>query len=496
MTVDVVDRPPPAADSRPVLPAFAPIRPTSGGNAWQAPTDDPVVCQCMQIGHSALIDAIEGGCHTVEALSMRSGAGTVCGGCLPRLAELTAETLWQTVHCLEVIDRAPRVKSFRFEVPPHHGVAQIQPGQRLIVQATIEGIDVQRPYTLTSSVTERRYYEITVQREPQGVMSNWLFDNMRPGSVVAILPPSGTCFFELFESRPLVCLVGGIGITPALAICRSAAASRARRRVHVDHSVSTRSEIVCADELSELASRHPTITCRTRITGEEGRFRTADLTRLVVQFPDCDWLICGSKGFQADAERLLIERGIVPRHIHIESFHAFSDAIPAEPPATAVLSPRQRGLMGYGLLIVVAAFVVQALLGIKWPLLDRLQATMAYSALTGTGLLVLLMLQWRLAYLRLRHGAAKTARAYGLHIATGPAVLGMMWLHSTHLGHGLSMAVCLSFLGSLATGALLGAHPRSPRWKGMRLMVLGGHIALSCAGSGFAVAHGFTALWY
>jgi ferredoxin-NADP reductase len=81
---------------------------------------------------------------------------------LPRLAELTAETLWKTVYCLEVIDRAPRVKSFRFEVPSYHGLCQIQPGQRLIVWATIGGVDVQRPYTLTSSVIERRYYEITV----------------------------------------------------------------------------------------------------------------------------------------------------------------------------------------------------------------------------------------------------------------------------------------------------------------------------------------------
>jgi glycine betaine catabolism B len=189
---------------------------------------------------------------------------------LPQLAELTAETLW---YCLEVIDRAPRVRSFRFEVPPYHGVGQPQPGQRLIVRATIGGVEVQRPYTLTSSVTERRYYEITVQREPHGIMSNWLFDNMGLGSAVSILPPCGTCFFELHETRPLVCLVGGIGITPVLGICRSAAASRARRRVHVDYSVSTRSEMVCAEELSELASQHQTITCHTRITREQGRFR-------------------------------------------------------------------------------------------------------------------------------------------------------------------------------------------------------------------------------
>jgi len=459
-------------------------------------TKNPIVCECMRVERSALINAMEAGCHTMQALSMRTGAGTTCGGCLPRLAELTAETLWQTVYCLEVIDRAPRVKSFRFEVPSYHGVGQIQPGQRLIVRATIGGVDVQRPYTLTSSVTERRYYEITVQREPHGIMSNWLFDNMGPGSAVAILPPSGTCFFELHEPRPLVCLVGGIGITPALGICRSAAASRAKRRVHVDYSVSTRSDMVCAEELSQLASQHSTITCHTRITREEGRFRGADLARLSAELPDCDWLICGSKLFQADAERLLRQHRIAPQYVHIESFHAFSDAIPAEPPATAVMTPQQRRLAGYGLLIAIAAFVVQALFGIKWPLFDRLQATAAYSALTGTGLLVLLMLQWRLAYLRLRNGAAKSARAYGLHIAIGPAVLGMMWLHSTHLGYGLSMAVCLSFLGSLATGALLGAYPRSPQWESIRRVILSGHIALSCAGSGFAVTHGFTSLWY
>src|SRR5262249_37263148 len=162
----------------------------------------------------------------------------------------------------------------------------------------------------------------------------------------------------------------------------------------------------------------------------------------------------------------------------------------------ALMSPRQRRVLGYGMLIVVAAFVAQALLGIKWPLLDRLQATTAYSALTGTALLGLLMLQWRLAYVRLRNRAAHTAWAYGLHIAIGPAVLGLIWLHSTRLGYGLSMAVCLNILGSLATGALLAANPRSPRWDAVRGILLGGHISLSLAGSAFAVVHGFISLWY
>jgi ferredoxin-NADP reductase/CRP-like cAMP-binding protein len=460
------------------------------------PTDDPVVCQCMRVTRGSLVDAMQGGCQTVQALSARTGAGTVCGGCLPQLAELTAEALWQTVRCIAVIHRAPRVRSFRLAVPDEHRAGTIKPGQRLVVQARIGGVDVQRSYTLTSPATERAYYEITVQREPHGVMSGWLFDNMRPGASLSILPPSGTCFFEMADPRPLVCLVGGIGVTPALGICRSAAASGASRRLHIDYSVSSREDIVCGDELCTLAAAQGTVTVHTRLTREQGRFCASDLGALAQEFPGSDWLVCGSKPFQSDAQRLLREQGIAPRHIHIESFDAVGGAMPAVAAATAVLSPAKRRLVGYGLLLAIAAFVIQALIGIKWPVLARLQATTAYSALTGSGLLVLLLLQWHLGYVRWRNRALETSRSYGFHIAIGPAVLGMMWLHSTHLGYALSMAVSLSFLASLASGAVLGAHPRSPRWDGARRLLLCAHIILSCAGSAFALTHGFTALWY
>ena len=152
--------------------------------------------------------------------------------------------------------------------------------------------------------------------------------------------------------------------------------------------------------------------------------------------------------------------------------------------------------MGYALLLAIAAFVIQGMFGIQWPLLARLQATMTYSALTGAALIVLLLLQWHLGYVRLRDRTEATPRPYGLHVAIGPAVLGMMWLHSTHFGYALSMALSVSFLASLASGAILGAYARSPEWEGAWRALLGCHIILSCAASGLALAHGFTALWY
>src|SRR5262249_7807874 len=91
-------------------------------------TKDPIVCECMRVQRSALINAMEAGCHTMQALSMRTGAGTTCGGCLPRLAELTAETLWQKGYFLPVIDRAPPGETVRFQGPSFSGARPVPPG--------------------------------------------------------------------------------------------------------------------------------------------------------------------------------------------------------------------------------------------------------------------------------------------------------------------------------------------------------------------------------
>src|SRR4051812_3125018 len=143
--------------------------------------DDQFVCQCMSVTRDDLLEAMCSGAATVKELSAQTGAGTVCGGCLPQLAELTAETLWAQARCLAIVARNENVRSFRFEIPESFARAGFEAGQRIVVQALVDGVAVLRPYTLTSASTCRDYYEITIQREPHGMMSNWLFDCLETG---------------------------------------------------------------------------------------------------------------------------------------------------------------------------------------------------------------------------------------------------------------------------------------------------------------------------
>ncbi len=48
-----------------------------------------IVCQCNSVCQGTLVEAIENGCTTREALSEATGAGTVCGSCKPLLQQLT-----------------------------------------------------------------------------------------------------------------------------------------------------------------------------------------------------------------------------------------------------------------------------------------------------------------------------------------------------------------------------------------------------------------------
>ena len=47
-----------------------------------------VVCNCTGVTHGALSTAVHSGCTRVEQLSQATGAGSVCGGCKPLLAQL------------------------------------------------------------------------------------------------------------------------------------------------------------------------------------------------------------------------------------------------------------------------------------------------------------------------------------------------------------------------------------------------------------------------
>jgi NAD(P)H-nitrite reductase large subunit len=51
--------------------------------------NEKIICTCMEVTENEVIDAIKNcGCNTVEKVGEKTGAGTVCGGCIEIIERL------------------------------------------------------------------------------------------------------------------------------------------------------------------------------------------------------------------------------------------------------------------------------------------------------------------------------------------------------------------------------------------------------------------------
>ncbi len=309
------------------VPAQAAFRRTG---SLAAPRDEPgahaadeLVCYCMEVRESVLRDAVRAGAGTIEELSERTGAGTVCGSCVPELMELVGGPDWLPVVVDAIEDVTADVRALRLRPigrAAPDAFARSLPGQHVVVEARIDGRPVQRPYTLVSAAGATAALEIAVKREPRGSFSSWVFDALRTGGLLRVSSPRGTFVPPTDPAAPVAFLVAGIGVTPALAVARSAAAAGASRPVLVHLSATRADELPFAAELAELAARHRALVVETRATEREGRLGDAAVAALVRRAGPADWYVCGPAGYRAFAAQALARAGVGPERIRVEVF--------------------------------------------------------------------------------------------------------------------------------------------------------------------------------
>ncbi|WP_170229237.1 nitric oxide synthase oxygenase [Polyangium fumosum] len=298
--------------------------------------DDEIVCTCMRVRRRDLRRAILAGCNTPEAIRDRTRAGSACGACLPRIADMLGKSAWTSAEIVSATDVCPGVRAFRL-VPRDGEVLPAEPGQHVVIQAEIDGRFIERPYTL-SAPTSSGQYEITVKRLPGGVFSTWLFERRPEDALIRISAPGGH-FTMPPNDRPVVYLVAGIGVTPAIAACRAIREKGSARRVHVDYSAHSPASAPYADELHALAAACPNVTARIRFTEVWGRLGAAEVASLVETHPDADWFLCGPIPYLRAMSKLLLEQGVLDTHLHIEEFIAGSVVVAQPGRRPSLLAP-------------------------------------------------------------------------------------------------------------------------------------------------------------
>jgi 3-ketosteroid 9alpha-monooxygenase subunit B len=222
------------------------------------------------------------------------------------------------------------------------------PGQFLTLRVPSDRTgSVARCYSLSSSPVTDDQLTVTVKRTVDGYASNWLCDHAHAGMRIHVLAPSGT-FVPKDLDADLLLLAAGSGITPMMAICKSALAGGSGNVVLI-YANRDENSVIFAATLRELAAKYPDrLTVVHWLESVQGLPSAAALAGLAAPFTGRDAFICGPGPFMSAAEEALRQASTPAERIHIEVFKSLeSDPFAAvviadddsdEGPATAVVT--------------------------------------------------------------------------------------------------------------------------------------------------------------
>lgn len=208
-------------------------------------------------------------------------------------------------------------------------------GQFLTLIIPIAGKEVRRAYSLCSSPFTDEDLAVAVKRVDNGLMSNWLPDNLKEGQTIKIMEPMGqfTTEFAPAKKRHIIMFAGGSGITPMFSIIKSLLTQEPESIVSLIYCNRDIESIIFKDELSKWETKyegrlhviHVLDNAPMNWQGYSGLLNHDMLKKLFERIPDwgiekTTYLMCGPEGMMKNVDSLLEQHAIPKDKIFKESF--------------------------------------------------------------------------------------------------------------------------------------------------------------------------------
>ena len=175
---------------------------------------------------------------------------------------------------VEVREASPTSRVFRMVSTDGH-IPVFQAGQYVNFRLKIGASELTRPYTISSAPFEARgekgFIEVTIRRNRPYLVPDWFFENVNVGTVLQGNMPFGTFYYEpLRDSKNLVALAGGSGITPFLSMAREIAWGK-MKGVHLTilYGSVHHSDIVLGEDLAKVEKACPDVRVIHVLSGDD-----------------------------------------------------------------------------------------------------------------------------------------------------------------------------------------------------------------------------------
>ena len=200
---------------------------------------------------------------------------------------------------------------------------QYSPGQYFQVEF---GPGLSRPYSMANLCGEPEL-EMHVRVVPNGKVSGFIAETLRAGETAKLTGPLGTSYLRKQHVGPILCVAGGTGLAPILAIIRGAIAEGMSNPIHLYFGVRSPNDAYGQDWLHSLRHSHRNLTLHTIYAsgGNPSRQRTGLVTQAIASDLGSlnGWCayICGSPPMVEAVSLLVRQMGIDRGRVHADAFY-------------------------------------------------------------------------------------------------------------------------------------------------------------------------------
>ncbi len=237
----------------------------------------------------------------------------------------------------KVEDVSPTARKFTFK--PVEGFLPIfQAGQYLVLDLHIGKTITSRPYSICSAPYEARgdkpIVAITVRKgREDGFASNYIYENLKEGDKMKIYLPLGHFLYEeLRDSKDIVAIGGGSGITPFVSMAKEVQHGSLDINLTILYGSVHEDDIILKKELESIKCPHVkivnVISGDPSYKGEKG-FINRDIIKKYSS-KDSSYFVCGPLPMYQFIVKELEALKVPERRIRMEVFGAPKDISKAE----------------------------------------------------------------------------------------------------------------------------------------------------------------------
>ena len=239
---------------------------------------------------------------------------------------------WRIAEVTAIRDETPRARSLTLRVADWTGHI---PGQHMDVRLTAaDGYQAQRSYSI-ASIPKPLELELLVDRIPEGEVSPYLTEEVRPGDRIELRGPIGGYFvWTAAHGGPLMLLAAGSGVVPLASMLAYRAQAAPGLPTRLLYSARSYADIIFRAQLDSWARQDSSLTVSLTLTrgapadwtGYRRRI-DLDMLREVAFSADQSPLayVCGPTSMVEQTADHLIALGYPPDRIRTERFGPSGD---------------------------------------------------------------------------------------------------------------------------------------------------------------------------